>query len=355
MSTRQSRRLGWIVGGSIFFTLYVGLLMYPAARLANLIWPTVQIALPLAVVFAAPILIRIWVELRPSNLTRTLSRWSLTFIGACFVAWFPVVVFELANLVLDLESRTTGVVLTAAIAATCVYACWNAQNIRIRPLSIPSQPQVRGTRIAQVSDLHIGSLHPRQLAQTVRKLNELKPDYAVLTGDIVDFKDIPGKDLAPFAAIEAPVVFVIGNHERYVDVEEICQRLTHHGVTVLRNAAVELGHFQFVGIDDAERKDQVARLITQFTPAQDKYRVLLYHRPDGAEQAAAWGANLMLTGHTHNGQIVPFNYLVKRYFHRITGLYQIDDMHLFVSTGTGVWGPVLRLGSRSEITAIDLV
>jgi len=90
-------------------------------------------------------------------------------------------------------------------------------------------------------------------------------------------------------------------------------------------------------------------------PAPDAFRILLYHRPDGAEDAALWGAHLMLCGHTHNGQIVPFNYVVRRVFPRIQGRYDVDGMQLYVSPGTGTWGPVLRLGSRSEISLITLV
>ena len=94
--------------------------------------------------------------------------------------------------------------------------------------------------------------------------------------------------------------------------------------------------------------------LSQLTPAPDQFRVLLYHRPDGAEDAARWGAHLMLCGHTHHGQIVPFNWLVKRVFPRIRGAYQVGEMLLYVSPGTGTWGPTLRLGSRSEIGIIEL-
>ena len=111
---------------------------------------------------------------------------------------------------------------------------------------------------------------------------------------------------------------------------------------------------QLLGIDDAEPKTQVGKVLPYLTPLPDKFRILLYHRPDGAQDAADWGAHLMLCGHTHNGQIVPFNYLVRRVFPRICGLYDVDALKLYVSPGTGTWGPTLRLGSSSEITLIQL-
>ena len=80
----------------------------------------------------------------------------------------------------------------------------------------------------------------------------------------------------------------------------------------------------------------------------------MYHRPDGAEDAARAGVDLMLCGHTHNGQIVPFNWIVRRHFPRIAGRFDIDGMMLYVSPGTGTWGPTMRLGSSNEITVFDV-
>jgi predicted MPP superfamily phosphohydrolase len=123
---------------------------------------------------------------------------------------------------------------------------------------------------------------------------------------------------------------------------------------VIRNGTALHEGIQFIGIDDAEPKSHVRRELSRLTPEPDAYRILLYHRPDGAEDAAEWGAHLMLCGHTHNGQIVPFNFIVRRIFPRIRGLYHVDGMHLYVSPGTGTWGPILRLGSRSEISLFTL-
>ncbi len=354
MSSRVARRASWILGGAAFFTVYVALLVYPAARIAHLLLPDVHLTTPLAMVFCAPILIRIWVELAPSRFTRACSRYSLTFLGICFMAWTPVIVFEVVNAIVPLPTASAGRTLLVLVCATALYACWNALHIRIRSVEILTGLARSPTTIAQVSDLHIGSLHPRQLRRVVRRLQAASPDYVVLTGDIVDFKEIPVADLAPLASLDMPVLFIIGNHERYVDVDDICARLENLGVEVLRNASAVHGDIQFVGIDDAESKAQVAKRLPELAALPEKLRILLYHRPDGAEDAAAWGAHLMLCGHTHNGQIVPFNLLVRRYFPRILGLHHIGTMQLYVSPGTGVWGPVLRLGSSSEITLLEV-
>ncbi len=99
---------------------------------------------------------------------------------------------------------------------------------------------------------------------------------------------------------------------------------------------------------------QVKRQLDLLDINQQAFVLLLYHRPKGLEAAAAAGVDLMLSGHTHNGQIVPFNLIVKRVFDRIKGMYHLNQTRLYVSQGTGTWGPVMRVGTRSEITLFEL-
>ncbi|MFB3105280.1 MAG: metallophosphoesterase, partial [Pseudomonadales bacterium] len=186
-------------------------------------------------------------------------------------------------------------------------------------------------------------------------VNQLSADYVFITGDLIDGRNISEQELSVLANLKAPTYFIIGNHERYVDLEAICTRLGNLGVLVLRNESHTLGDIQLVGIDDAEARTQVSAVLTTIEPLPDKFRILLYHRPDGVRDAAAWGAHLMLCGHTHSGQIFPVNYLVKRFFPQFRGTYQEKDLLLYISPGTGTWGPVLRLGSRSEISMIRLL
>ena len=115
-----------------------------------------------------------------------------------------------------------------------------------------------------------------------------------------------------------------------------------------------LDDIQFVGIDDSDNPGHVADTLPSIAMDKSKYRILLYHRPLGWEDAREHGIELMLSGHTHNGQIFPFNLLVKTRFKKIHGLYQNGGSALYVSPGTGTWGPIMRLGSVNEITCINL-
>ena len=193
----------------------------------------------------------------------------------------------------------------------------------------------------------------------MRRVNALEPDLVLVTGDLIDLMNLPADALdAGGRAGTAPAFFTIGNHERYIGSDAVCARLASLGVAVLRNErAAWLENLRIIGVDDAEARDQVACVLERLETAEHDrapFTVLMYHRPDGAEDAARFGVDLMLCGHTHNGQVVPFNWLVKRQFPRILGRYDVGDTVLYVSPGTGTWGPTMRLGSSNEITLLEL-
>ncbi len=349
--TRLWRRVAPLVVVSVF---YFGFLIYPILRIWTLLSGTLPGTPVLLVIMVGPLLGRLAYEFIPGPFSRWASAAALTWLGVCFMAFPLVFGFELVRWLVPLSDGIWGATLATGVGLIGLYAFINAQRISIReiPLTLPKAPE--GLRVAQISDVHVGSRSGRFLNRVVRRVNKEQADLILITGDLIDFQDISSAELAALAELNAPTYFIIGNHERYVDLEAICERLRGHGIHVVRDDTVRVGALQIIGIDDAEPRSQVRRVLKTLTPAADACRILLYHRPDGAEDAAAWGAHLMLCGHTHNGQIVPFNFIVRRVFPRIQGLYQVDGMQLYVSPGTGTWGPILRLGSRSEISLFTL-
>ena len=358
METALTLRNTWqrLMPGLVVALFYFGVLVYPLLRMLTLAFPAWQPGTwALLAIMVGPAAGRLAYEFVPGNATRWLSALSLTWLGVCFIGFNLVIAWECLNLIYPLPPQISGQILLLATAGTAIAGFANAQLIRVNPISIATGGDgPRGRRILQISDVHIGSRSSRLLRRVVAKANDQEADYVVITGDLIDFRDIPESALKPLGELRAPTYFVIGNHERYVDLAEICQRLTNLGIRVLRNESVDLGDIQLVGIDDAESKLQVKTVLPAIKPQPERYRVLLYHRPDGAVDAAQWGAHLMLCGHTHHGQIMPFNFVVRRVFPQIRGLYQVHGCQLYVSPGTGTWGPILRLGSRSEIGMIEL-
>ncbi len=351
-----SRRTLRIARTAVFVVLYFAVLVYPIIRLLGLLFPAwTPGTIELLVIIVGPMLGRIVYERHPTPATRALAAVALTWLGICFQLFALLLPFELINAVASFPPQPAGIVIAAIIITLSVVGFINTQIMHVEHVRIPGPTSVTGRTLVQISDVHIGSRSPRLLDRIVTRVNELKPDYVLITGDLIDFAGISRTELAPLGTFNAPALFAIGNHERYVDLTAIDERMRSLGAIVLRNQAITLGPFQFIGIDDVDRAADIPAPLSRIELSRDHYGVLLYHRPDGFDASAERGIPLMLAGHTHAGQIIPFNFIVKRIYPRIRGLYEKGASRLYVSPGTGTWGPVLRIGSRSEITLIEFV
>ena len=344
-----------IAPGAIVTLFYFGVLVYPVLRCLWLIMPDWRPGTgTLLVIMLGPLLGRLACEWRSNAFTRGLSALSMTWLGCCFVLFSVTITWEITNVFANWPAATSGIALLGAAAAVSLAGIHNARALGVRVRGIESDRIPAALRVAQISDVHLGSRGDGFLRRVVERVNEQAPDLVLITGDLIDFAHMRRSLIAPLANLDAPALFCTGNHERYVDLEAIVTRLQDLGIEVLRNRTVVANGVAISGVDDADDRYQVRNKLRHMTAEPGLFHVLLYHRPDGAEDAAAWGADLMLTGQTHNGQIIPFNYLVKRIFPRICGEYRVGGLQLFVSPGTGTWGPVMRLGSRNEITMFEL-
>jgi predicted MPP superfamily phosphohydrolase len=224
-----------------------------------------------------------------------------------------------------------------------------------------------GYRIVQLSDVHIGPTIGRDfLGDVVARVNALAPDAIVITGDLVDGSvEELRAHVAPLAKLRAKdgVFFVTGNHEYYSGAEEWVTHLASIGLRVLRNEHVRLGEdrgLDLAGIDDASSRGllpghgpDLAKALAGRDPARTL--VLLAHQPRGIHLAEELGVDLQLSGHTHGGQMFPWNFLVRLQQPFVAGLHKLERAQIYVSRGTGYWGPPMRVGAPAEITEIELV
>jgi uncharacterized protein len=224
-----------------------------------------------------------------------------------------------------------------------------------------------GTRIVQISDLHVGpTIHRAFLETIVRECNALSPDLLVITGDLVDGSVAElAKHVAPLADLRAKygVFFVTGNHEYYSGAQEWCSELTRLGVRVLRNERVSIGDavasFDLAGVDDHSAKrfgyghgEDLPKALHNRDLSREL--VLLAHQPRTIFEAQTHAVGLQLSGHTHGGQIWPWSYLVRLQQPVVAGLARFGQSLVYVSSGTGYWGPPMRLGAPPEITELTL-
>lgn len=235
---------------------------------------------------------------------------------------------------------------------------------QVRNVQIPLPKLKQQKRIAMVSDVHIGHILKADfLARIVERINALNADVVVIVGDLID-DDIAkvGKELAALQKIASKegVFYVNGNHEYYHGIVPIMEFMRSSGVRVLDNEAIELEGFNLAGVNDlaglrfGEYVPDLAR--TRQGLNASKPSILLAHQPKFARLYDVGGFDLVLSGHTHAGQVFPMSIFVWLDQHYIHGLYQhTKDTKLYVSSGAGFWGPSFRFLAPSEIVCIDLV
>lgn len=276
------------------------------------------------------------------------------WLGAGFLFATLTLVAEGARWVVSVPASQLALSVMITGALLVILAIVLSYPISVRRLDLCSKKVTRAWRVAQISDVHIGSRSREFMQRVVSRLNRLEPDFVVVTGDLVDSSAVGIEDLQSLGSLSARTFFSLGNHERYADLDKIISMAHRLGMTVLRQASETVGEITFVGIDDADRTDQVLRSLPSIPFDAATYTILLYHRPVGWEDAIERGIDLMLSGHTHNGQIFPFNLLVKQQFPRIRGMHREGGHCLYVSPGTGTWGPLMRLGSMNEISLFTI-
>ncbi|MFF7990877.1 metallophosphoesterase [Kitasatospora xanthocidica] len=263
-------------------------------------------------------------------------------------------------------NRSLALAAGAATAATVGYGAATALGPpTIKHLTVPLarlDPRADGFRIAVVSDIHLNSLAGRARARQISDLvNGTRPDLIAVVGDLVEDADVAelGPEVAPLARLSAPhgAYFVTGNHEHYSGARQWIDFVRQLGLRPLVNERVALPGFDLAGVTDASGTEE--GLGPDYGAALDgrdpgRAVVLLAHQPVQVHEAVKHGVDLQLSGHTHGGQLWPFNHLSRLANPAVAGLHRFGDTLLYVTRGTGFWGPPVRLGADPDITVVTL-
>jgi predicted MPP superfamily phosphohydrolase len=270
-----------------------------------------------------------------------------------------------AHLMLS-RRQCVGITALAALGIM-VYGAFEAYHLRTETISLttPKLPaNAKSVRIVQLSDLHLGLMYyPGRLQPVLNAVETLKPDVLVSTGDLVD-GSMPSIELlaTKLHGLKAPLgkFAVTGNHEFYMGLENSQRFIEKAGFQLLRNQSVNAGKYlSIAGIDDPTGAAAISPGEMELLAANfpKRFSLLLKHRPT-LTHANHPRFDLQLSGHTHQGQIFPFNLLIGLIYPIHCGLHRLEEAkpaHLYVSRGTGTWGPPIRLLAPPEITVIDLI
>ena len=361
---------------SIVLTVWGAMHLYVFWRLASVAWVAAHISRQALVATA----LALWASYPAA---RILDSWKLeaaarplefagaTWIGVLFLLFSALVIVDVVTLGGFLLPRLAPTIRGwAFLIAGVLSAVGLIQGLRapvlrdyeVRLAGLP--PERDGLVLVEISDLHLGTLINRDwLARLVARVNELRPDLVVVAGDVVDGNVGRVEALQPvLARLHAPlgVWAVTGNHEYYAGVDRCVRLFQAAGYTVLRDQWLEAAPgLVLAGVDDLSARRQFGRQGNPVEMALAKRppsaTILLSHSPLNADIAAGLGAGLMLSGHTHNGQLWPFNYLVRLRYALVGGRYEIGGMPVIVCRGTGTWGPCMRLWQPAEIVRIKLI
>jgi predicted MPP superfamily phosphohydrolase len=372
-----------VIGIGILFHVYIGVRLIPVAPVS----PALKLLAMLALV-ASIVLIPLGMIAR--NIGQQPLSDRLAWVGLLVMGFFSsllVLTFlrDVVLLVLHLASSGENAVnpwpgfrawsalgvpsLAVLVTLFGIYSARRRAPVKNVDVPIDNLPAaLHGFTIVQISDIHVGPTIKRQYVEKiVAAVNALKPDLIAVTGDVVD-GSVPqlAAHTRPLSDLKARhgAFLVTGNHEYYAGADKWVAEFRRLGLTVLLNEHVVVDHdgaraviagvtdYGAGSFDPVHKSDPAKAMLG--APADIAFRLLLAHQPRSAPAASKAGFTLQLSGHTHGGQFLPWNFFVRLQQPFVAGLEKLNDLWVYTSRGTGYWGPPIRIAAPSEITRLRL-
>ncbi len=291
--------------------------------------------------------------------------WIGVFVNLC-LASVVIVIIKLAGPFLGfrLPFWLQNLIFFGGTAAISVAGIYNALKPKIVSYDVPIKDlpdSWDGKTVVQISDVHLGPVYRKRFFyRVIDQVNELKPEAVFITGDLFDGMEAEFSWLNhPFTRLHAPrgAYYSFGNHDLYLGFSRVKRLLSENPIKILDNKMVVVDGLQIIGINYSfdSNFDLSRAVIKQEGYRSDLPSVLLFHAPKNIDLAKSVGIDLQLSGHTHDGQMFPYNLVIK-WGHRGYGygLFREGDFSLVVNGGVGTWGPPMRTSARSEIVKITL-
>jgi len=370
--------LNMIIFLLVFFCLYGGINFYAFSRAINIFHfsgiPQIIITLIMILLILAPVAVRLIEAVHLETWARIIAYIGYIWMAFVFLLFFLSFTFDIARYLYKLVGygpsaahlNTIAFGLAVFLAFIfVVYGFFDARRIRVKNLEIHAEqalPNNGKIRIVQISDVHVGIIiREKRLADILDRVREANPDILVSTGDLLDGEiDNVLLEAELLAAINPQYgkYAIMGNHEYYAGIKRSVEFTRSAGFIILRDEAVQVAGINIFGADDITghrlsiTKDNL-HFQKSLAEKSDKFVLLLKHQPYVDEREKF---NLQISGHTHGGQIFPFGLVTRFFFPHNYGYYELGKNRLlYVSRGTGTWGPPVRLFAPPEITVIDII
>ena len=273
-------------------------------------------------------------------------------IGIGFISFNIASIALIFHFLFSQYKFQVGLTCAFLILAIVIYSYINGNKIFLKILNLKSKKIYKDVRIIFFSDLHLGSNSLNHLVKVIEKIKNIDFEFVLIGGDLIDSSQFDLKNLSALRQLNKPILFCSGNHDHYIrDSDKKLRALKDYNITYLNNSSYVFNEINVIGINDNQDIDSQKDIANKLY-RKKKFNIVLIHKP------SLWGKtnsyDLMLSGHTHNGQIFPFNIIVKFKFLANYGYFKDNNSVLYVSSGAGCWGPRMRLGSKNEIISLLL-
>ncbi len=346
-----------LIWGALHFYIYRSLLgLFPNQGKAR---PALLILFFL--LFASFPVAKLLARVLPPSLAFPIYFLASLWLALVFYLFLYLLAGDLLGILIPARSLLKPAMVALAVL-TVAYGFFEAGSVAVRNFTVVIPAARAGkVKIVHLSDLHLGlNLNYLRLRKIIPKINDFSPDLVLITGDLVDEEvKRAGECRVLFRKIKAKygIFAVSGNHEFYAGEKKSFSLIKSWGVKLLRNEAVEAGDVVLAGVDDEEFlrkgwKETLKRVLAR--AGKGKPLILLKHRPTGFDIAREMGVSLMLCGHTHRAQLFPLHLITAKVYRYFYGYHREGEMHIYVNSGLGTWGPPIRVLARPEVAFITL-
>lgn len=354
----------------VFFGILIGANIYLAKRFA--FYFDFESVRWFYVLFAATTIFMIGGMMGAINSVSTAGH-IIFMVGAVIMGFvlyllLSTIVVDVVSLFFQTRPVYYGIAVLSLAALISIYGIWNAKQLKLTEVDITIQGLKKPVHAAHLTDTHLGHFRGgKNLQNIVDVINKQKVDVVFFTGDLLDSKiQLKPESMLPLKNLDAPIYFVEGNHDEYTGVDAIKDYLRSIGVNVLENELTQFGELQIIGLTfmlaDGESSgphanpngSNIKKVLGEMEIDSSKPAVLLHHGPNGVKYANEAGVDLYLAGHTHGGQLWPATLVAKMMFEYNKGLHDHNGTKVYVSQGTGTFGPPMRVGTDSELAIIYL-
>ena len=275
-------------------------------------------------------------------------------MGIGFISFWVVTSLYILSLLAPDFSFIFGILSLIIIILLTLISLYYGTKLFLKEINISSEKIKINKSFVFISDIHLGSNNSKHLIKIISIIEKYNFDFLLIGGDLIDSSTVDLSALNEFKKLDCPIYFVTGNHEYYIkNSSDFIQNLSNYNIHHVSNETTLINNINLIGINDNLSKEKQIEIINKKIK-NENFNLLLIHKP------SVWvnirdKVDLMLSGHTHNGQIFPFNLFLGLQFKYKYGLHNFINSNLYVSSGSGPWGPKMRLGTFNEIILFNLI